>query len=120
MAEAFSDLLEQADHLLEKNHFLAAGVLGRAVLEEHLRKWCQHVGCAFLKPDGTPKDKPTMSDFYGELQKGGQLNALQRRHVENMAAVGNACAHNMGTATRDDVERLLRDVRDFLVRFPVS
>ena len=37
-ADAFASLLEQAEELLEKSFSLAAGVLGRAVLEEHLRK----------------------------------------------------------------------------------
>jgi hypothetical protein len=31
-AEAFSDLLEQSEHLLGGGYFLAAGVLGRACL----------------------------------------------------------------------------------------
>jgi hypothetical protein len=37
VAETFSNLLDQADYLLSKKFWLAAGVLGRAVLEEELR-----------------------------------------------------------------------------------
>jgi hypothetical protein len=120
MAEAFADLLEQADYLLRGGYFIAAGVLGRAVLEEHLRKWGQHAGCVYTKHDGTPNTKPTMADFYGELTKGGQLSKLERKNVEDMAGIGNDCAHNKGTATKADVERLLRDVREFLVRHPLT
>jgi hypothetical protein len=45
MAEVFASLLEQADYLLSEGYHLAAGVLGRAVLEEHLRKWCRREEC---------------------------------------------------------------------------
>ena len=71
MAEAFADLLEQADYLLSEGYFLAAGVLGRAVLEEHLRKWC---GNAHLVPT---KTRPTLNDFKLELQKASKLNKIE-------------------------------------------
>lgn len=45
LADIFSDLLDQADYLLSKNYFRAAGVLGRAVLEERLRRLCVVNGC---------------------------------------------------------------------------
>src|SRR5688500_15714603 len=35
VADTFEDLLEQAEYLLAEGYFLAAGVLGRAVVEEH-------------------------------------------------------------------------------------
>jgi hypothetical protein len=37
-------------------------------------------------------------------------------HVTAMAAVGNDAAHNSPTLRREDVDRFLRDVREFLVR----
>ena len=36
-AEAFSDLVEQAEYLYEQGYFLASGVILRAVLEERLK-----------------------------------------------------------------------------------
>jgi hypothetical protein len=113
-AEAFSNLLEQAEHLIDSSYFLAAGVLGRAVLEEHLRKWCDKEGCAPTKP------RPTMADYYTSLQVATHLTATQVAHVKWMAAVGNDAAHNKPTLTQPDVERLVRDVRDFLVRHPLA
>lgn len=113
-AEAFADLLEQAEHLLEGGYFLAAGVLGRAVLEEHLRKWCDHAGCV---PAGA---KPTLSSFQVELQKAGHLTKLEVAHVSAMASTGNTAAHNLPGLTHAAVERLIRDVGDFLVRHPLS
>ena len=61
-----------------------------------------------------------MSHFYAELQKASKINKIEVKHVESMAAVGNAAAHVESTLKRDDVERLIRDVRDFLARHPLS
>jgi hypothetical protein len=113
VAETFDDLLEQAEYLLSKTYFLPAGVLGRAVLEEHLRKWCQRAACFPSKP------KPTMSDFYGELHKGRHFTTLVLKQIEAMAAVGNEAAHSKPTLKREDVERMLRDLRGFLVANPM-
>lgn len=113
-AEAFDGLLGQADYLLSEGYVLAAGVLGRAVLEEHLRKWCDLKSCA------PAKAKPTLADFKDCLYKGKELTVTQMKHVEAMAAVGNDAAHNKATLSSSDVERLLRDVREFLVRYPLS
>jgi hypothetical protein len=44
-AETLADLLEQAEHLFNAGYTLAAGVIGRAVLEEHLRTTCDALGC---------------------------------------------------------------------------
>jgi hypothetical protein len=113
MAEAFDDLLEQAEHLLSEGYFLAAGVLGRAVLEEHLRKWFHHAGCAFSKP------KPVMSDFYMELYKANHINKLVLKQIESMAAVGNSAAHNDPSLKPQDVLRFLPELRGFLTANPI-
>jgi len=68
-AEAFENLLEQADYLLSEGYFLAAGVLGRAVLEQHLNKWCELSGCFPTKP------KPTINDFKDRLYKSRQIKS---------------------------------------------
>lgn len=44
-AEAFANLIEQAEYLLKRNYFLASGVLLRAVLEEELRRMCEINEC---------------------------------------------------------------------------
>jgi hypothetical protein len=38
------------------------------------------------------------------------------KHVDSMIAVGNDAAHNEPDLKREDVERLLRDVRTFIAR----
>ena len=113
-AETFNGLLDQSDYLLDKNYYLAAGVLGRAVLEEHLRTLCDARGCMPSKP------KPTVNDYKDELYKNKDINLTEMKHVESLAAVGNNAAHNKPELTQSDVDRLLRDVRDFLLRNPVA
>jgi len=113
-AEAFADLLEQAEHLLANGYFLAAGVLGRAVLEEHMRKWCGRKGCMPAKP------KPTLNDYVTNLYKQSHLNKIELKRIEAMIAVGNDSAHNSPTLKREDVVRLIKDASDFIAKYPIS
>jgi len=113
-AEAFENLLEEAGYLLSEGYFLAAGVLGRAVLEQHLNNWCQIAGCSPTKP------RPTLNDFKDGLYKSKRINITEMKHIESLASVGNDAAHNKPTLAESDVTRLLRDVRDILVKYPLS
>ena len=112
-AETFDDLLEQADYLFNRSYFMAAGVLGRAVLEERLRKWCHRAGILPTKPH------PTINDYNQAIYLANLYDKITMKHVDAMAAVGNDAAHGK-KAEKDDIERLLRDVRDFLARHPMS
>ncbi len=111
-AETFSDLLDQADYLLSEGYFLAAGVLGRAVLEEHLRRWCATAGCT---PPG--KDRPTLSNYNATLYNAKHIDKATMKHVDALTAIGNDAAHNATGLQKVHVERLLRDVREFIVRY---
>ncbi|HET6249662.1 MAG TPA: hypothetical protein VFE47_18380 [Tepidisphaeraceae bacterium] len=112
-AEVFADLLEQAEHLLDGGYFLAAGVLGRAVLEDHLRNWCSRASCQ------PAKGKPTLDDFKTELYRAKRISTADMQHVQAMAAVGNEAAHNLPTLTGANVKRLLSDMRTFLGEHPI-
>jgi hypothetical protein len=111
IAETFNNLLEQAEYLSSERYFLAAGVLARAILEENLREWCINTNCLPLK------DKPTLSDYNVTLYKSSKYNISVMKHVESMIAIGNNAAHNKLDLCSGDVERLLRDVKEFLGRF---
>ena len=112
-AEAFADLLEQARHLQASGYLLAAGVLGRAVLEEHLRKWCGRAGC-------TPTGRPTINDFNAALYKQSAIHKLEMHSVTAMATAGNHCAHNVAPPlTAGEVEKFLDDVQHFLSNHPL-
>jgi hypothetical protein len=112
-ADAFGELLEQADELLGKGYALAAGVLGRAVLEEHLRKLCNRHNCL-------PAGRPTINDLNASLYKSGRVDKLTMQQVTAFATAGNHCAHNNEPPLpATDVRRFLDDVRDFLLRHPL-
>ncbi|HUY93417.1 MAG TPA: hypothetical protein VMV10_32120 [Pirellulales bacterium] len=114
MADAFAGLLEQANELLDKDYVLAAGVLGRAVLEEHLRKLCEHASCL-------PPNRPTIGDLNSALYKSGFLSKLEMQTVTAMATAGNHCAHNEQPALKsDDVRDLLERLNTFLSQKPLS
>jgi len=111
LAEAFSDLTEQAEYLFEQGYFLAAGVILRAILEERLRKLCERTGCTPAKP------RPTISDLNQSLYKVKVYDKIVYKHVDAMTATGNDAAHNAPELKKDDVARLLNDTKDFLRRF---
>lgn len=113
-ADAFGSLLEQADELLSKGYVVAAGVLGRAVMEEHLRKLCNHHRCLPVT------NRPTINDLNQSLYKVGQIDKLGMQTVTAMATIGNDCAHNTIQHMPQDVRKFLNDVRDFMVRHPLS
>ena len=113
-ADAFGSVLEQAEHLHDNDYDLAAGVLARAVLEEHLRNMCDLNGCL-------PQGRPTINDLNQALYKGQHLDKIAMKQVDAMTAVGNHCAHNLQPPLEaPDVEKLLQDVATFLAQHPLS
>jgi hypothetical protein len=108
-AELFDDLLEQASHLFNAGYDRAAGVLGRAVLEERLQLWAAKVGASPTRP------KPTLNDFAQALYGAKKIDKIQLKRIESLAALGNACAHNEPVDTKD-VERTLTDLRALLAQ----
>lgn len=110
-AEAFSDLVEQAEYLHEQGYFLASGVVLRAVLEERLKKLCEQNGCL------PGRSRPTIADYNQSLYASKVYDKITFKHIDSMAAVGNAAAHNDPELDRGEVERFLRDLPQFLARF---
>ncbi len=101
-AESFNSVLDQADFLHTQGFFLAAGVLARAVLEEHLRAWGANCSLPISKP------KPSLNDFKDALYKDKKFSLSVAKHIEAMAAVGNDAAHNKPELTKEAVTRMLR------------
>ena len=110
-AEAFSDLVEQAEYLYEQGYFLASGVILRAILEERLKKLCEQNGCL------PGRHRPTINDYNQNLYTAKIYDKVAFKHVDSMAAVGNSAAHNAPHLDKQEVERFLRDLPQFLVRF---
>ena len=112
--EAFANLLEQATELLQSGYPLASGVLGRAVLETHLRKLCDHHGCL-------PSGNPTIETLKQALVKAKVLSSLTAHYVDAMGTAGNHCAHNkQPPLSKADIEKLLSDVQDVVAKTPLS
>ena len=110
-AETFANLLEQAEHLLKSNYFLASGVLCRAVLEERLRMLCKRENAMPTKP------RSTINDFAQALYAANAFSKITLKSVEAMAAVGNDAAHNAPTLTAGDVQQLYTNLVAFLQRY---
>jgi len=110
VAEAFSNLMEQGQYLLEKGYHLAAGVLFRAVLEEKLRRLCDTNG---IIPN---KERPTISDFNQALYKATSYDKITFKNIEAMATTGNEAAHTNERLQAADVARLHSNLLDFLQR----
>ncbi len=111
LAEAFSDLYEQADYLFSKGYFLASGVIARAILEERLRRMCIANNCI------PQKERPTLGDFNTGLYKKNIYDKITFKHVDALAAIGNDAAHNDPGLKKEDVRRLLDGLQGFLQRF---
>lgn len=107
-AETFSDLLDQAQHLFDNGYFLAAGVIGRAVLEEHLRVTCDALGCA------PSKQRPTINDLNQALYAGQHYSKTKMKQVDLLASIGNDAAHNKPNLDSADIKRLLLDLPEVI------
>lgn len=107
-AETFADLLDQAEHLFGEGYHLAAGVLGRAVLEEHLRTVCNIMGYS------PPKKRPTIADYNQALYGKNHYSKVRMKQVDMLAAIGNDAAHNSPNLAATDVRKLLGDLPELL------
>jgi hypothetical protein len=110
VAEAFVSLIDQAEYLLSKGYWLAAGVLGRAVLEEELRGLAQRAGSL---PE---RERPTLNDLNSALYKNEIYDKLEFKLIDALAAIGNECAHNTSSASADRVAHLLEQLTALLPR----
>ncbi len=107
-AETLADLLDQAQQLFESGYHLAAGVIGRAILEEHLRTTCDTLGC-------TPsKQRPTINDLNLALYGIQHFSKTKMKHIDVMASIGNDAAHNKPDLDSADVKKLLFDLPEVI------
>jgi len=109
-AEAFSNLIDQADYLFEQNFNLAAGVISRAVLEEKLRNLCESQKLQLSK------ERPTLSDFNNELYKAKFYDKIEFKNVDFLISIGNNAAHNQ-PIKKEEIKKLIEGVKDVLIKF---
>lgn len=104
LAKANADLIEQAEELLSKQYYLAAGVICRAVLEEHLKNLCEKRGLSIIK------SRPTLNDFNQALYKSGSYSKTKMKQIDTLITVGNNAAHNLPELSFEDVKHFLREL----------
>ncbi len=107
-AETAADLMEQAELLLTNGFYLAAGVIGRAILEEILRKTCESLSCS------PTKEKPTINDYNQSLYANQHYSKTRMKQIEALAAIGNDAAHNSPNLSKDDVKRLINELPELI------
>ena len=107
-AEVFSDLLVQAEILLENDYMDAAAVIIRAVLEDGLRRLAAARGIAVEPKDGIGR----LND---SLYRERAYSLLKQKEITAKAQVGNDAAHgHFDKYTKQDVQSFLSYVERFL------
>jgi hypothetical protein len=115
-AGLFADFLGMAEELHSKDYKDAAAVVTGSVLEEHLRKLAEKHGIAVEREPGKVKKADTLN---AEIARSGVYNKLVQKSVTAWLDLRNQAAHGRyGEYDGRQVEGLIRDVRDFLVRHP--
>ena len=116
-AEVFTDFLDMAEELQNKGYKDAAAVLAGSVLEGHLRKLAVKAGISTTKPDGSPRKADTLNNDLATVAV--TYNASQHKSVVAWLAIRNDAAHGKYTAyDHKQVAALIRDVGDFITRYP--
>ncbi|MHB1156142.1 MAG: DUF4145 domain-containing protein [Phycisphaerales bacterium] len=110
-AEVFTDLLVQAEVLLDHDYKNAAAVIVRAVLENGIRKLCESHK---IEPD----KRDTIQQLNEKLYKANAYSALLHKEIIAKAEIGNCAAHGrFDQYTKQDVIVFLEFVLRFLGQY---
>lgn len=109
-AEAFSNLIEQSEYLYKEKYYLAAGVIGRAVLEEKLKNLCESQDIEFIKAN------PTLTVFNTELYKAKFYDKIEFKNLDYLISIGNNAAHNQ-PITNEEIGKLIKGVKTILLKY---
>ena len=106
-AEAFDSELEQAKSLLDSGYKNAAAIAG-TVLETAIKELCLNNGIAL--------DRKKLTQLNDELAKASVYNKLQQKQITALADIRNNAAHgDYDQFTKEDVERMIDDIKRFLL-----
>lgn len=107
-ADAFDDILDQAEHLLENKYRDAAAVLIGAALESTLRKMCARSGIGLTGYE-------TIEPLNVKLAGQGVYNKLVQKQITAWADLRNNAAHgHFDNYSQSNVEDMDKWVRSFL------
>jgi hypothetical protein len=110
-ADVFDELLEQAEHLCVSGYHAPAAVVAGCVLEDALRRLAQREGIGLTQ-------KPKLDTVNADLAKAGVYQKLMQKKITALADIRNSAAHrHWSDFTKEDVEAMIRDVRDFLLKY---
>ena len=108
VAEVFSDLLDQADHLLQHDYVAPAASLAGAVLENGLRSLAE-------RHDIPVKPRDNLSALNSKLADKKVYTPLRRKQVSTWTEVRDTADHgHFDELTEADVADLIRGVQNFL------
>ena len=117
-ASLFSDLLEQAEHLLAERYLLPAAVITGSVLEEHLRKLATLAGISLVEAKGHHVKTSALNDQLKVAQVYSQVKWRQNQvwiDVRNEAAHGK---DEFKLRTEGELRSMIGSVRELLIRHP--
>lgn len=117
--ELFGDFLDMAQHLCQSGYKDAAAVIAGSSLEAHLRQLAKRFGVPteYTTSRGVePKKADTLNS---DLVKVGAYSALDQKNVTAWLALRNNAAHGKyADYTKEQVDLLIDNVRNFLTRHP--
>src|SRR5438309_1717122 len=97
-AEVLDDFIEQAERLAEAGYYPAAASLGGAILEDTLRKICDHRSIEY-------PPKTSIEVLNVALAKAEVYGQLQKKRITHLAELRNKADHGQfDQIKRDDVD----------------
>jgi len=117
-ASVFSELLGDAEHLLDGGYLLAATVIVGATLEAHLRKVASKHGVATVTAAGKPVKAANIND---QVAKASAYSAADHDLVSGWLRIRNEAAHNepdFQKRTASEIRQMLGSTREFIARHP--
>jgi hypothetical protein len=113
-ADVESDIISQAQVLLEAGYQRAAAVLAGAVLEEHIRSIAPSWGAPTHNNKGDPL---TLAPLNDELKKAGTYDSVLWSKIGFLTRIRNEAAHGGEfKQAKDEVEAMLASVIDICDR----
>lgn len=121
VANISADYMTQVEGLFNEGHpgqydHVPAAVLCGAVLEDALRRLCdRQTPQVQTENNGRPK---ALNALIQDLQKANAFNKLKAQQLRGWAQVRNSAAHGkFDEFTRDDVELMVKGVKNFLAGY---
>jgi hypothetical protein len=115
-ADVFSNMLEMALHLLERNYKDAAAVIAGSVLEQHLRSLSTKTGIPVRGRDGRYRKAESLNT---DLCSNGAYRMEDQKSVTAWLALRNNAAHgNYGQYDKTQVRLFIENVLNFMARNP--